>query len=315
MKKHIILTLIVSFIGMFGLTCIVEAGFGVSPPWVKNNYLTPGSHFEQTVYLSRGNPDQELMAEVTIDAPEIASWLTIEKGLRFPLPEGIKQFPMKVLVDVPADAAYGSYHGYIRVRAISQGQPGQVSTILGARIDVDLVVTEKGYADFKIKGAPFIPDVELGTPMVVLVNIENIGNVRIRPSKVHVDIYDISHKILLRSGDITEMEWVEPFETRQVGGELLMDLGLGEYWADVTVYKDGESLGVYKIHFEVVPYVEKTELSEGEGGEFLSKFFPFIGAGIILLAVSFILVWLEKKKGIFKKKVVRKRRKKKEEIQ
>lgn len=299
MKNYIILILIVSFIGIFGLTYFVEAGFGVSPPWVKNNYLTPGSHFEQIIYLSRGTPDQELIARVSIDAPEIKGWITIEEGLRFPLPVGVKQFPMKVMIDVPSDAAYGSYQGYIRVKAISSGQPGQVATILGARIDVDLIVTERGYADFRLKGAPFIPDVEREEPLVVLIVLENIGNTRIGPSKIHLDIYDISHQTLLRSGEITEVELVEPFETKQVGGEIPMDLGLGEYWADVTIYKEGEPLDTDKVHFRVVPYVEKTEplTKEGKKG-ILSLLLPYIGIVIILLVVVFVLIWPRRKSFI-----------------
>jgi hypothetical protein len=311
MKNHVILILLVSFVGMFGLICFVEAGFGVSPPWVKNNYLTPGSRFEQIIYLSRGTPDQELMAQISIDAPEIKDWITIEKGLRFPLPIGVKQFPMKVIVDVPSDAAYGSYQGYIRVKAISSGQPGQVATILGARIDVDLIVTEKGFADFRLKGAPFIADIEKGNPLVVLMVLENIGNTRIGPSKINLDIYDISHQRLLRSGEITEVELVEPFETKQVGGEMPIDLGLGEYWADVTIYKEGESLGVSKVHFRIVPYVEKTELLTEKGKKgVVALLLPYVGIVIILLIVVALIQ--RTRRGIFtrrrKKKPGRKKK-------
>jgi len=270
MKKYIILILVVSLVGMFGWAYLIQAGFGVSPPYVNNDRLTPGSHYEKTIYLVRGQPTTELTAEVTIDAPGIRDWITIEKGLIFPLPKGIQQFPMKVIIDVPSDAAYGSYQGYIRVRAVPSGrEEGGVATLLGARIDIGLAVTEKGFSDFRLRGVS-IPNVEKGNPLVVLINLENTGNTKIRPSKVHLDIYDVAHLTLLQSGDITEMGWVGPFETRQVEGKLPIELELGEYWADVTVYKEGESLGLSKIYFKVVPYVEKP-VSPGEKGKSFSQ--------------------------------------------
>lgn len=304
MKKYIIPILIGSLVGTFGLAGFVQAGFGVSPPYITNEHLVPGSHFERTIYLVRGDPVEELTAEVTIDAPEIKDWITIEKGLKFPLPKGVQQFPMKVMIDVPSDVAYGAYHGYIRVRVISSSKKeGQVTTILGARIDIGLVVSEQGFSDFRLRGVS-IPDSEKGSPLVVLIMLENTGNTKVRPSKVHLDIYDISHLRLLKSGDITEMGWVKAFETSQIEGELPIDLDLGEYWADVTVYKEGESLGINKLHFRIVPEVEKPEVEEKKEKSFLSLFLPYAGVGIILLVILLVLIWIERKKIkiVFKKR-------------
>ena len=311
MRKYIISILVVFLVGILGWVCFVQAGFGVSPPYVNNNRLTPGSHYEKTIYLVRGTPTEELTAEVTIDAPEIKDWITIEKGLRFPLPKGVQQFPMKVMIDVPSDAAYGSYQGYIRVRVIpSGGSEGQVATLLGARIDISLAVTEKGFSDFRVRGIS-VPNVEKRSPLVVLINLENTGNIKIRPSKVHLDVYDLNHVKILKSGDITETGWVGPFETRQIEGKLPIDLALGEYWADVTVYKEGESLGANKIYFKVVPYVEKPGIEEKLPLSFLLPLLPYIGVGIILLIILLILIWTERKKPkiVFKKRKGNKPRK------
>ena len=297
MRRYIISILVISLIGVFGGVCFIQAGFGISPPFINNDRLTPGSHLEKTIYLVRGTPTTELMAEVTIDAPGIEGWITIEKGLRFPLPKGVQQFPMKVIIDVPSDAAYGSYQGYIRVRVIpSGGGEGQVTTLLGARIDISLAVTEKGFSDFKVRGIS-IPNVEKESPLVVLINLENTGNTKIRPSKVHLDIYDLNHIKILESGDITETGWAGAFETKQVEGELPIELDLGEYWADVTVYKEGESLGISKIYFKVVPEIEKPGVLAGEEAKsFLFLYLPYIGIGIVLLIILLILTWASRKK-------------------
>jgi len=297
MKKYVILISVIALIGIFGQVSFLEAGFGVSPPHVMNYHLIRGSHFEETVYLVRGEPDVRLNAEVTLDAPEIEDWITIDKGMNFPLPKGEQKVPMKVIIDVPADAAFGNYQGYIQVRAVpGEGTEGGVATVLGVRVDIDIAVSEKGYSDFRIRGIS-IPDFEKGSSLVVFMMLENTGNTQIRPSKVHLDIYDISHLKLLQSGDIFETTWVEPFATRQSTGELQVDLELGEYWADVTVYKEEESLGVNRVHFRVIPKTEKPVLpEEGKEEPFLSLYFSYIGVGIILLIILLVLIWIERKK-------------------
>ena len=295
MKKYIILILAISLLGLFARTCLVEAGFGVSPPAVICHHLIPGSHFEETIYLVRGNPSEDMEAEITIGAPEVEDWITIENGLYFPLPEGEKLVPMKVIVDVPSDAAYGNYRGYIQARAIgiSKGE-GQVATVLGGRIDINLTVSEKGFADFEVKVVT-VPNIERGDPLTVMVMIENLGNVDIAPAKAHVDIYDIAHQKLIQSGDIEEMSLVRPFETKQSEGEMPVEIIEGEYWADVTVYKNEEPFGPYKIHFRVLPpgtlRAQATQEGEGIGKETI----PYILAGIILLVAAIVLVWIEKK--------------------
>ena len=300
MKKYVILILIISFAGIFGWICFIQAGFGVSPPNVSNDRLTPGSHFEKTIYLVRGQPEEELSARVSIDAPEIEDWIKIDKGLKFPLPKGEQKVPMKIIIDVPSDAPLGAYDGYIRVRAVpSIGQEGKVATVLGIRIDINLMVTEKGFSDFKIRGVD-IADFERGSPLVVFIILENTGNTKIRPSKVHLDIYDLSHRRLLKSGDILETGWVAPFETKQISGELEIDLELGEYWADISVYKEDESLGIYKIYFVVVPEgTLKKEKVEAE-----EKGFPYMKIGVIFLTVLIVLAWINRDKirAFFKKK-------------
>ena len=143
MKQYLILILAFSFIGIFGWTFFAQAGFGVSPPSITNDHLIPGQSFEKTIYLVRGNPTEELTAEVIIDAPKIRDWITIEKGLNFPLPKGIQQVPMKVIINVPKDADFGNYQGFITVKAISSGQKGQVSIVLAGGIDISIAVTDK----------------------------------------------------------------------------------------------------------------------------------------------------------------------------
>src|SRR3990167_9977410 len=50
---------------------IASAGFGITPPYVRNTSLTRNSTYEQQILLVRGNPDVPQKAQVTIDAPQI----------------------------------------------------------------------------------------------------------------------------------------------------------------------------------------------------------------------------------------------------
>ena len=79
-------TVLVIVIGVLGAASIAEASFGITPPYVRNTSLTRNSIYEQQILLVRGTPDTEQIAEVSIDAPGIEDWLTIEQGDEIALP-------------------------------------------------------------------------------------------------------------------------------------------------------------------------------------------------------------------------------------
>ena len=87
-----------------------QAGFGISPPFVKTKKpIFPGSHFEQKITLLRSDAEEELMARITVEAPDIAGWITVQQGLEFDLPAGKLQIPMIVEVNVPDGTPNGNY--------------------------------------------------------------------------------------------------------------------------------------------------------------------------------------------------------------
>lgn len=300
MKRLILAILITVIFGIFGLTCTVQASFGISPPWITNYYLTPGSYFEKTVYLIRGEPDVEMRAEASIDAPEIEKWIKIDKGLTFSLPKGEQKVPVTIILNVPQDAELGPYRGCIRINAIplEKGE-GQVSIISGVRIDFDLIVVQTEFADFNLLGVS-ISDFEEGSPLSVLVSLENLGNIRIRPFKVHLDIYDIGYNNILASGDITEMSWIGPFEINISKGEWQNSLKVNGYWGNVTVYKKEEIINTSKVYFQVIPKgTLKTAEVEKESKGF-SYFYLGIGMGVVSLIVLIILLLLILRRGKIK---------------
>jgi len=197
------------FISLVSILCLLpsraRAGFGISPPYVRNENLTQGSHFEQKIILVRDKPDEDWQAELIFNVPEANNWFSVDKGTKFILPKGEKQTPIVISVDVPEKAEFKEYKGFIRVKTapLEAQEPGTVAIALGGQIDVDLSVIKEIF-DFKVRGVR-VSDLEEGHkwlfwyfPGIIKfsIQIENIGNVNASPSKVQLAIYDSQEKEL-----------------------------------------------------------------------------------------------------------------------
>lgn len=275
----------------------VRASFGFSPGALRNQHLSPGAHFEQTITFSRYSPEGDLKMEVTIDAPEIEGWLSIDRGLNFIFPDGKQQTSMVVLVDVPRDAGYGEYKGFIRVRAIPTGEAGEgaVSVVVGGDIRIDLAVTREQFSDFRVR--TFGLTGLTGKNVKVFVNLENLGNVPVAPSKVHLEVYD-EHFNLLYSADISDLEKVAAFETGSTVAEFPFQLAKGYYWGEVEIFKNGEVVKSGKVYFEVAEkeslFSKVAKIGEGKGR-----------VTIIGLAITLFLAGLF---FIFRKRIIQRKK-------
>jgi len=223
----------------------VYAGFGITPPYVRNDKLTQGSAYTQEIILVRGDPLEDLKAEVTVNVPGIEDWISIDKGKEFLLPKGEKQVPMLVTVRVPQDAAYEHYTGNIRIRTLSPNPASGVSIALGAQIDVDLRVVDE-IRDFEVKRVK-VSEVEepqrfwwLEYPgkITFTMGIENTGNAPTAPSRVQLDIYDKRGNVVLETTyNTNRIEDVLPFETRDVAAYLPTRLPPGAYLVKYSIFR------------------------------------------------------------------------------
>lgn len=230
----------------------VYAGFGVTPPYVRNTSLTRNSIYEQQILLVRGDPNVPLKATVQIDAPEVYDWIEIVEGDIFELPRGEQKVPMTVRIKVPSDADFKTYTGAIRVKtgATDDGvASGAVNISLGAQIDIDLTVIDREIKDFRVRkinlsnlneghkiGWLYFPGkIEFG------MTIENTGNVDVSPSKVVFNIYDVTGNVLLEEtqnkGRISK---VKPYETETVIAKIPTRLPQGSYIARYKIMNDDE---------------------------------------------------------------------------
>lgn len=266
MNKRRIITITIILGGILAWGRVTQAGFGISPPYVKSSKpIFAGAHYEQKITLLRSAADDDLQAKITINAPEIDSWVSIEQGEVFDLPKGKLQVPMIVRVDVPSDAEIGNYKGYINVRVSPKDEDSGagVAIALGARVDIDLDVTDEVFVDFLLRNVK-IEDIEtLPFPWrlpifshffyktKVVLDVENTGNVKTAPTKVVMEVYDLAEKELLESYTDDSIAKVDPFDRQKVYADFRTKLKPGQYWGKVKVYRDNDIIKNDKITFNV----------------------------------------------------------------
>lgn len=241
-KRFLILAGIFVFLANAG---VAHAGFGITPPYVRNDKLTQGSTFTQEIILVRGDPVEDLKAEITLNVPGIEGWISIDRGNEFLLPAGSKQVPMLVTVRVPENAEYDRYQGSIRIRTLSPNPASGVSIALGAQIDVDLRVVDE-IRDFEVKRVQ-ISETEEPTrfwwfefpgKIQFTMGIENTGNALTAPSKVQLDIYDRRGNVVLETVYNTNtIDEILPFETRDAVAFLPTRLPPGAYLVKYSIFR------------------------------------------------------------------------------
>jgi hypothetical protein len=227
---------------------IARAGFGITPPYVRNTSLTRNSTYEQQILLVRGNPDSAQKAEIVVDAPGINEWIEIIEGETIPLPRGLQKVPMTVRVTVPRDADFNQYTGVIRIKTLpddNELSQGAVNISLGAQVDINLTVIDKVIEDFRVRKIG-VSDLNEGKKLAWLyypgkINfsmlIENTGNVDIAPSRIEFKIYDFAGNVLLEETEqIGSIKKVAPYATEEIMAEIPTRLPAGSYLARYKIF-------------------------------------------------------------------------------
>lgn len=299
MKTQFTLIVVLSLVML--IAPVLVYGFGINSPLIKEEHLLPGSHLERTVYLVRTNTQESWRGEIEFSSEiqKIQNWINLKPGTIIVIPKGIKQFPLKIIIDVPKDAQLGNYHGYIWVSKEATKKRGtQVSTAAGATIELDLQVTNQKYSNWQLRDWG-IKNLDKGGKIIkAYLRIENLGNVKTKPSKVSLDIYDSYHQKLLSSGIDSDLEWIAPFATKEIIAEFPAKLESGhQFWGEIKIYKDGKVLLSDKRRFDVgkIPSlpISKTQRTQnvidnkiGKGSIFnflKSRIFWFVLTIIVLI--------------------------------
>jgi hypothetical protein len=285
----------------------LHAGFGITPPYVRNSSLTRNAIYEQQILLVRGDPSSAQIAEISIDAPELAGWIEIVGGNQIELPVGLQKIPMTVQVRVPADAEYKDYTGAIRIRTVPVGDTlakGSVNISLGARVDIDLTVIDKRIEDFRVRKIS-LSDLNEGSKLAWLffpgkikfdMLLENTGNVEIAPSKVEFKIYDRTGEAQLEEvTNIGSIDTIAPYDTDTVTAELPTRLPAGSYIARYRIYNGEDLKQEGDLSLNILP--EGTSQSAGFGFIGLSiahKISLLLPIFALLIAVLYFLFMRQK---------------------
>lgn len=280
----------ISFLGAVGTA---HAAFGSSPPFINPNHLVPGSTYSQTIYLVQDNPSQNLNIGVTLNVPDaIKSWITIDQGLNFVIPEGTHQFPVLVTIAVPQSAGLGKYSGNI-VFTTAPSQTGQVTIALGVSVALNLTVGTGIYEQFSVPLITF-PDIEEGWNPQVEVKFENDGNIPEAFDSATFQLYDQYDSVLLAY--ITKQDGFPstgPFSTNEYTIEFPTDfhLGVGDYWGDVVFYQNSKVIASQKAIFHVLPAGSLLG-PWGEAFYFLknNEWAAYVG-GFMLLIIIVLIIW------------------------
>ena len=243
----------------------VFAGFGITPPYVRNTSLTRLSVYEQQILLVRSDADTAQIAEVSVDAPEIQDWIQVVEGDVIKLPEGVQKVPMTVRISVPRDAEFRDYGGAIRIRTLPDNDEvaaGAVNISLGALVDIDLSVIDREIRDFRVRKIS-VEDLNEGYKVAWLyfpgkirfdMLLENTGNVDVAPTKVSFRIFDRTGKVLLEeTSNIRKIETIPPYGTETVTAELPTRLEAGGYIARYTIYNGDEVKQEGDLSLNILP--------------------------------------------------------------
>lgn len=242
------------------------AGFGITPPYVRNTSLTRNSIYEQQILMVRSDPNNALEATVSVDAPGLEEWIEVLEGDVVQLPVGAKKVPLTVRVTVPDDADFERYTGKIRIKTTppaGEESRGAVNISLGAQVDIDLTIIDKEIFDFRVRKidlADFNEGYKVGWlyfPGKIMfgMRLENTGNIDVAPSSVTFDIYDQTGAVLLEeTKHKNRIAKVAPFATDDVIAEIPTRLPTGSYLTRYAIYNGDEIKQEGEISLNILPY-------------------------------------------------------------
>ncbi len=270
----------------FAFPQLSRGAFGISPPFMHPTSLVPGSHYSQTIYLVQDQPNADLGMRVTLNVPDaIRPWFRINPDERFTIPQGVRQFPVEIIVDIPKDTGLGVYIG--KISFVTQpADEGQVAIALGAEVDIALTVGNDIVRKLTI---PIIRplDIEEGWDPRVYVKVDNEGNVAERFSGAIFEVYDqfgASRLAYIQKQD--GFPEIPAFSTQEFTLEFPTNfyLGLGQYWASITLFREGKVEASNKTVFNALKKGSLSTWTERFLRD-LRRQWPYYAGGAGVLAV------------------------------
>ncbi len=222
---------------LIALTILIQlvsaANVGVSPANINFKNVLRSGYAERPITVTI---DSELATEIEIETyGNTSDWinfssesLSVSKGN-----------PLQIIVSAnpPSDVPNGNYEGFLRIKSskLGSGQEGHATGIVIPTLDVHVVtqITDQEILDcqassFKISNA------EKGDDVILTMNIENRGNIKISPKAV-LDIWDQSSTNLVSQKEFYPSEITPTKQNQFIFKVSSLDLDIGQYWVDISV--------------------------------------------------------------------------------
>jgi len=267
MKKNKLLSSLIAVfmaVVLFAPSSALAAAFGVSPPWIENDNIKPGSNFVYVINLSANDLSSVMKVQSEFDGdPEIAQWLTIRDRENLTMTTGKNTVPMSVNVRIPEGTPVGRYEGSIRIALEpTNGKTGSITTLLGGNIAVKLNVIDYDVVDYKVSEITVDPIVE-GQSITLGMVIKNEGNTEITNVPVKASIVDIKSDALMLNSSADNIIVTVPPHIKGATKLSLPMRGLtsGKYWLDLEAAQSDGSAYINRLHLEVKPGLDNNTVS------------------------------------------------------
>lgn len=269
MKTNKLLSsLIAVFAGivLFAPSHALAAAYGVSPPWIENENIKPGSNFVYVINLSSNDLPSNMKVKTQLEGdPEIMEWLNVENKDKLALTTGQSMVPMSVNVSVPKDAKTGKYHGTLRttLEAEESGHEN-VAVLLGGNIRIDLTVVDHDVTDYWVQNITVEPMTE-GQSINLKMSLKNLGNVEVEAVQTKLAVIDMKTGEELLNGTIEKLN-VPVYPQTMSNATLSLpapSLMAGNYWVDVEAFKGGESVYQARQNLAVKPVTANGSITTG----------------------------------------------------
>lgn len=221
------------FFLFFFLSSQLVVAIGVSPPRVVLESLHKGVTLEQSVVLSGINDGQDVTVTLQGDGSD---WIELPMGEEFVFSGDQLEYPF--VFNIPTEAPNGDYVVTAQIIATNdEAEQGANTASLSAGVLVELIFSISGeeVIDYRITNVA-IPDIEIGSSLLVILTVDNDGNVLAKPEKAELRVKDVTRSETLYTEEITDLSSVEPYGTGKSIAKFSIDLEEGQYFADIYVH-------------------------------------------------------------------------------
>ena len=242
----------------------LAAAFGVSPPWVENDNIKPGSSFVYIINLSANDLPQNMAVNTAYEGnTELEKWLTIQNRDNLIMTTGKNIVPMSINVHVPENARPGNYEGNLRLSLVAaNNQTNSITTLLGGNVTIRLNVVDYDVTEYKIREISVDPIIE-GQPIGLAMTVQNLGNTEIASVKTKASVLDKKSNAVIFSGAVNQLNVTVQPQTKTTTKLTLPVPGLtaGDYWLDVEATENNGNLYKNRLHLTVTPQLNNNIVS------------------------------------------------------